>query len=118
VKFLADESVDFPIVKFLRENNISIDYITEIRPGITDNQVINFANQKQRILITADKDFGEVTFRHKMISSGIVLFRLAGLSNKDKSILIHKVILEHKGALECNFTVITRNQVRIKKLPA
>jgi predicted nuclease of predicted toxin-antitoxin system len=56
VKFLADESVDFPIVKFLREKNISIDYITEIKPGITDDQVINLAKQKQRILITADKD--------------------------------------------------------------
>ena len=86
MNFLADESVDPPIVKFLRENNISIEYILEIKTGITDDQVINLANQKQRILITADKDFGEVIFRHKKISSGVVLFRLAGLSNKDKSI--------------------------------
>jgi len=117
VNFLADESVDLPIVKFLRENNISIDYILEIKAGITDDQVINLANQKQRILITADKDFGEVIFRHKKISSGVVLFRLAGLSNKDKSVLIHKVILEHKDTFKGNFTVITKNQIRIKKLP-
>jgi predicted nuclease of predicted toxin-antitoxin system len=66
VSFLADESVDLPIVKFLRENNISIDYILEIKADITDDQMINLANQKQRILITADKDFGEVIFRHNI----------------------------------------------------
>ena len=45
MKFLADESVDFPIVKLLRENNFEVDYIAEIKPGITDKQVINLANQ-------------------------------------------------------------------------
>jgi len=47
VKILADESVDFPVVKVLRDNNYPVDYITEIKPGISDNQVINLAKQKK-----------------------------------------------------------------------
>ena len=117
MKFLADESVDFPIVKLLRENNFEVDYIAEIKPGITDKQVINLANQKKRILITADKDFGEIVFRQRKISSGIVLYRLSGLANKEKSEKILSLIYEHQSSIEGNFTVITQKQIRIKNLP-
>ena len=59
MSFLADESVNFPIVRSLRDNNYNVDYIAEINPGISDDQVIDLAHQNNRILITADKDFGE-----------------------------------------------------------
>ena len=60
MKFLADESVDYPVVKFLRDNTNSVDYITELSPGITDDQVLDIAEQNSAILITADKDFGDL----------------------------------------------------------
>jgi len=102
VKFLADESVDFPIVKLLRENNFEVDYIAEIKPGITDKQVINF---------------GEIVFRQRKISSGIILYRLSGLANKEKSEKILSLIYEHQSSIEGSFTVITQKQIRIKNLP-
>ena len=117
MKFLADESVDFPIVKLLRENNFDVDYIAEIKPGITDKQVINLANQKKGILITADKDFGEIVFRQRKITSGIILYRLSGFANNEKSEKLLSLINKHQNSIEGSFTVITRKQIRIKNLP-
>ena len=54
MNFLADESVDFPVVKSLRDHNFTVDYIPEIKQGIPDDKVIKLARQKARILITAD----------------------------------------------------------------
>ncbi len=74
------------------------------------------AYKKNRVLLTVDKDFGELAFRTKKRSRGIVLYRLAGLSNQEKSIILLKVFDERNGELANNFTVVTKNQVRIKKL--
>lgn len=67
MKFLADESVDFPIIKSLREIGFDVSYLTEMYPGVTDVEVIEIAGNQSRILITADKDFGTLIFRNKLI---------------------------------------------------
>ncbi len=59
-------------------------YVLEMKHGISDDEVLNIANQKGMILLTSDKDFGELVFRHDRITQGIVLIRLAGLSQKTK----------------------------------
>jgi predicted nuclease of predicted toxin-antitoxin system len=117
VNFLADESVDFPIVKSLRENNFTVDYIPEIKPGIPDEKVIKLAHQKNRVLITADKDFGDLTYIGNKISEGIILYRLSGMSNPEKAELVLSVIKNHISELKGSFTVITKDHTRIKTLP-
>ena len=117
MNFLADESVDAHIVKFLRENNFTVDYITEIKPGISDDKVIKLASQKARILITADKDFGELTYKRNKISEGIIFYRLSGMSNHEKAELVLSVIKTHNSDLKGSFTIITKDHTRVKKLP-
>jgi len=117
VKFLADESVDYPIVKSLREKDYEVMYITEISPGISDEEVIQIAIENSLVLITADKDFGTLTFRNKMISEGVVLYRLSGMSNEEKALHVSKIISDHIDSLLGSFTVIGKELTRIRKLP-
>jgi predicted nuclease of predicted toxin-antitoxin system len=117
VNFLADESVDFPIVKSLRDNNFIVDYISEIKPGISDEKVLKLARQKSRILITADKDFGDLIYRSNKISEGIILYRLSGMPNHMKAELVVSIINTHISELQGSFTVITKDHTRIKTLP-
>ena len=63
MKFLIDESVEKPIVDWLRDQKYDVMYVAESSSGITDEEVIRFANSETRILITNDKDFGELIFR-------------------------------------------------------
>jgi predicted nuclease of predicted toxin-antitoxin system len=74
------------------------------------------AFSKKCILITVDKDFGELTFRSKRPSNGIILYRLSGFSNIQKSQVIEGILRKRKKELVGSFTVIGKRQIRIRKL--
>ena len=69
MNFLADESIDRQIVERLRKEEYSVLYVVDMDPGLSNGDVFNLANQKKAILLTADKDFGEMVFHQKMINS-------------------------------------------------
>ncbi len=80
MNLLADESVDRQTAERLRQEGHEVIYVSEIEPGIPDEFVLNRANERNALLLTADKDFGELVFRQGLVNSGVVLLRLAGLS--------------------------------------
>ncbi|MBW2039404.1 MAG: DUF5615 family PIN-like protein [Deltaproteobacteria bacterium] len=115
MKFLADENIEREIVNCLREEGHVVFYVAEMEPGISDEAVLNLANKEKAILMTSDKDFGELVFRLNRIHQGVVLVRLAGLYPEEKEGIILGVIKEHKDELLSAFTVISPNSVRIRK---
>jgi predicted nuclease of predicted toxin-antitoxin system len=115
VKFVADESVDKPIVDAMRSNNYEVYYILEDNSGIPDHEVLNIANSKKSVLLTADKDFGELVFRQKKNHQGIVLFRLAGLNNEQKVETVIKMLKQYHLEIKDHFSVISRTHIRIVK---
>lgn len=118
MKFLADEGVDKQIVDRLRQDGHTVWYVAEMEPGISDDEVLTIANQENAILLTADKDFGELIFRQRRISAGVTLLRLAGLSQESKSEAVASVIKDHADELQQAFAVITPGMVRIRhKIP-
>jgi len=65
VRFLADESCDFAVVRALREAAFDVVAVVEHSPGATDDQVIALSVNEQRVLLTEDKDFGQLVFAAK-----------------------------------------------------
>lgn len=116
MKFLADEGVDSVIVETLRAADVDITYIFEIMPSAIDEDVLKMANEENRILITRDKDFGELVYRLRQIHSGIVLNRLSELSSETKAKIVRQVIEMYQDELYGSFTVIQPGAVRIRKL--
>lgn len=115
MKFLADEGVDAPIVKKLRENGFDVSYIAEMEPNISDEEVLERANQDKRILLTLDKDFGELVFRKNAIHHGIILIRLPSYSPIEKAEMTLKGIQNHSGELPDAFSVFQEGIIRIRK---
>ena len=115
MKLLADECVDKQIVDYLRDVGCKVLYISEMKPGISDEKVLNIANKEMSILITADKDFGELVFRQKKINLGVIFLRLAGLSPEAKAEIVVTAIKNHKDEIQGNFTVIMLGAVRVRK---
>ncbi len=62
MNLLADESVDRQVVEKLRESGYSVLYVAELEPGISDQEVLNSANEENAVLLTADKNFGNLKF--------------------------------------------------------
>ena len=80
MNLLCDEGVDRPIVSYLREQGHSIFYVAELEPGVDDQFVLSKSAELNAPLVTTDKDFGELVFRQKLTSAGVILLRLAGLT--------------------------------------
>ena len=115
MNLLADESVDQQIVERLRLDGHEVVYIAEIEPSISDNAVFDHANKKAALLVTSDKDFGELVFReNRLISDGVVLLRLAGLSPEKKSEIVSDAIREQATKLSKHFSVIAPGKIRIR----
>ena len=112
--FVVDESVDRQIVDCLRADGYEVFYIAEMKPGISDDEVLSLANRKGSLLVTADKDFGELVFRQHRISAGVLLIRLAGLLPAEKAKMVASAIGSHKTSLPNAFTVITPGVIRIR----
>jgi len=115
VNFIADESVDKSIVDCLRKNNYDVIAIAEMEPGLTDTQVFGVANESNAILITADKGFGEIVYHQNVVSSGVILLRLSGLSANRKNSIVYNAIRKYGDEIEGSFTVITPGIVRVRK---
>jgi len=75
-QFLADENVPGPVVAALRDAGVDVAWIAESHPGADDEQVLTLAVSNRRVLVTFDRDFGEMVFRRGHgASCGIILFR-------------------------------------------
>jgi len=115
MNLLADESVDQPIVERLRSEEFSVISIAELNPGIPDDSVLDQANDADALLLTADKDFGELVFRQGRIHNGVVLVRLFGLSVNEKANTVAGVFRDHTAELPGAFTVVSPGMVRIRR---
>jgi predicted nuclease of predicted toxin-antitoxin system len=114
VKFLADEGLDWPIVERMRAEGYDVTYVAEMAPGLSDDDVLRLALADRRVLLTTDKDFGEIVRRRRGVGAGIVLVRCAGLSASNKAAVIVAVLASRGSELSGAFTVITPSAVRIR----
>jgi len=114
MKFVADESVDKAIVDRLRSDGHHVDYVAELAPSLDDDQVNNLANSQSALLVTEDKDFGELVYRLRRVHSGVILVRLAGVSSALRGDIVAGVVTDRGAELPKAFTVISPGMVRIR----
>jgi predicted nuclease of predicted toxin-antitoxin system len=112
---VADESVDRPIVERLRQDGHDTIYIAELAPSISDDHVLQEANTRSALLLTEDKDFGELIFRIGRVHAGVVLIRLAGLAPSAKAEVVSQVFQLYAADLPGAFTVISPGALRIRR---
>jgi predicted nuclease of predicted toxin-antitoxin system len=115
MNLLADESVDRMIVVVLRQEGHAVESVAESDPSIADEEVLRRAAESARVLLTADKDFGELVFRLRRVHAGVVLLRLAGLTSAERAALVAEVVRVHGSELVGGFTVVTPESVRIRQ---
>ncbi len=73
MNLLADENIPSHLVRQLRGLGHDVRYAAELEPGLNDEEWLDAARHDDRTLITDDKDFGELVFRRRMLTCGVVL---------------------------------------------
>ena len=115
MNLLADESVDRRIVERLRQDGHEVLYVAEMEPSIDDAVVLERANERSALLVTADKDFVELMFRDKLLTTGgVILLRLTGLSAERKAESVSDAFSNHAAEFSRHFSVISPGRVRIR----
>ncbi|GET37603.1 DUF5615 family PIN-like protein [Microseira wollei] len=116
MRFLANENFPGDAVEALRQAGHDVSWIRTDAPGISDAQVLQPAQAEERILLTFDKDFGELAFRVQLPATiGIILFRIkapCGAAVAQKVLVAISSCDDWAG----NFSVIEDDRIRMRAL--
>lgn len=114
---LANENFPEDAIVALRQRGHDVAWIGTDAPGSSDEQVLARAQAEDRILITFDKDFGELAFRARLpASSGIILFRISTPSSAHIA-RAAVTVLDSRTDWAGHFSVIEDNRIRMTLLP-
>jgi len=115
--FLADESCDFAVVRALRAAGYDVLAVAERSPGARDEEVIRLATGERRVLLTEDKDFGQLVFAAGKETCGVIFIRYpAGLRSELPQRVLDAVKRE-SSRMQTAFVVLQPKRMRISRLP-
>ena len=112
MRFLVDESVGNKFANLMKNFGYDAIFVGEIMPEEDDSAVLSFAEHERRILITADKDFGELIFKLGVPSIGVILLRTLKKDPQRRFDMIKEALDKAKG----KFIVVKEGQIRVRSL--
>ncbi len=116
-RFLADENVPGDAVEAARKAGLDVAWIKELSPSADDDAVLAKSLSDGRVLVTFDKDFGEMAFRQgKTATCGVVLLR-PRLRSPDYLARFTVAVLGQAVTWEGNFSVAREGKLRMVQLP-
>lgn len=112
MRFLVDECTGSRVATWLAENGHEVYSVYDEARGSTDNEILTKAYAETWILITNDKDFGELIFREHRPHHGVVFLRLDDERSSAKISALEKLLENHAERISDRFVVVTDSQVR------
>ncbi|MFZ1883536.1 MAG: DUF5615 family PIN-like protein [Rhodoplanes sp.] len=116
MRWLIDECVDAALAADLRRSGHDVVELADLAPAATDDSVIELAKNESRLLLTEDKDFGELLFRRARHIPGIVLIRIDPQRRRLKSVRLRAAIDRLGDRLFGRYTVVEHSRFRSRPL--
>ena len=114
MRLILDENVPKTIVEVLRNCSYDLLWIREYCRGMADEEIVRLSMSDNRVILTFDKDFGELIYRQKMNTPGVILARIANNQSAKERILAF--LKKHGDKLIGYFIVLTENRIRRRRL--
>lgn len=115
LKIIVDVDIGIKVEKYLSNNNFNIIKIREINPKMDDKEILQLAFKEKGIVLTMDKDFGELVYNSKLAHSGVLLLRLEDATGNDKVKIISHILKKYSDQLINNFCVFQNETFRIRR---
>ena len=116
MKFLVDECTDTQLVEFLRIEGHDVLYVMESMRGESDDVILARAYTEERILLTEDKDFGELVFRLRKPAVCVILLRFNPGEESRKVHRLRDVLNDSAATFTDTFIVVEPDNTRIRPL--
>lgn len=113
MRFLIDECTGTAVAQWLRNLHYDVFSVYDEARGLDDESIIEKANLENYILVTNDKDFGELVFRMRKLHKGVILLRLEDERSENKITVLQRVLDSFSDNLVNNFIIVTEKTVRI-----
>ena len=117
MRLLADENVSGLVVTILREAGFDVARLADDERGSRDEAVLALAETEQRVVITEDRDFGELVVRKRLPVAGVVLLELDQLSKHAEAARVLSVVSSLATQIEGKLVVVEPSRTRIRPLP-
>lgn len=115
MNFLLDQSADARLAPWLTAQGHDAVRIGRDYPhGLPDEEVLAIARREGRILITNDRDFGELVFKRGHLHTGVIYLRLPTYHLPTVQEAVARVLSEHAQELD-QFLVVTPRGVRVRR---
>ena len=116
MKLLANEKFHLDSVLLLRKIVYDIKSVGEDHPSIKDKEVIAIAQSEKRIILTFDRDYGELIFKHKLKpSEGVIYLRIDKYSPDEQGKFINLLLKNNNFDIKAKLTVYDGNFLRQRK---
>ena len=116
LKFLVDVGVGKHAENLLKDKGLDFISVRSINPRMPDHEIIKLAISENRIIITMDKDFGELVYHLQKKHAGIILLRLDDMPGIEKAKIIDCIIENYVNDLPGSFCVFQNEKFRIRKI--
>lgn len=117
MRFLADENCDFTVVRALRAAGHDVLCVSEITPRAEDSEVIKLADDEKRILLTEDKDFGQLVYSHGQKTLGVIFLRFPTSARIQISRAVVNLLKQQGEKLAGCFITVQPGRIRISHVP-
>ena len=114
MRSIVDESTGAAVVEYLKAAGHDVLAVAESMPRAGDPEILATALGEKRIVVTNDKDFGELVFRSGQAHSGVLLLRLGDEGAANRVRVVMTVLEQYADRLSGSFTVATEGYVRIR----
>ena len=116
MKLLANENFPLKSVTYLKVKGFDIKAIGIDNPSIKDSEVMDIAIQEQRLILTFDRDYGELIFKYNYRpEKGVIYLRLDEFQPDEPGLLVENLLAENNFNFENALTVVDRNGIRQRK---
>jgi predicted nuclease of predicted toxin-antitoxin system len=113
VRFLADENCDYEVIKALQREGHDVRSVSDISPRAEDAEVITLAIREKRILLTEDKDFGQLVYSHREEGFGVIFLRYPSPVRRQIAKDVIQLTKQHGEKLFGCFVTVQPGRIRI-----
>ncbi len=114
-RFIIDVSMGVLVEDYLQEAGTDFLSVRKVDPKMKDMDILAMAVKEKRIIITLDKDFGELVYNSGMPHAGVLLLRLEDAKAPEKVRILANILEKYAHELPGHFCVFSNDRFRIKK---
>ena len=113
MRFLVDDCTGSTVAEYLKQKGYEVISVFDDFRGATDDFLLEKCYSENYILITSDKDFGEMVFRLNQNHKGVILIRCSPNNFQARIEVLSKLLQNYLHQIDNNFVVVTNTKVRV-----